>query len=216
MAVDPNSKIEAWTPMIRTSDMKYPVYLRDYLDEYKNVSIGSFVWESGMREVGYFKVHDVDIPVGDVVTEGKPVYSEEDDLWHKTWIVRDFTEEEIAHNLVASKEEARTRAYQIFENDQSFGISLDGDMFSVEDKEINNLRGTLESALKAESGEKFLIRKVDFSVLELTPQETVEKVTKILSERGKLHQTMLAHVKSIMEAPDKESIPSTPHTFLGE
>lgn len=215
MAVDPNSKIEAWTPMIRMSDMKYPVYLRDYLEEYKNVSIGSFVWESGMREVGYFKVHDVEVPVGDVVLEGKPVYNEEDELWYKSWTARDFNAEELAENLSRSKEDHRSRAYQVFSSDLTSGIPVDGDVISVEPREMINL-DAIRAYATANPEETIFIRKADFTVMELSASDAIAKVDEIHVATGKVQQTLLGYVKSVYDATVITDIPEVPTTFVGE
>lgn len=215
MAVDPNSKIEAWTPMIRMSDMKYPVYLRDYLEEYKNVSIGSFVWEAGMREVGYFKVHDVEVPVGDVVLEGKPVYNEDDELWYKTWVARDFTPEEVAENLVRAKEDHRIRAYQQYTSGLSTGVTVDGDVFSVEPRELINL-DTIKAYAQAHPDDNILIRKSDFGTLSLPSADAVEKINAIMIATGKVHQNLLTYVKSVYETTVITDIPEVPVTFVGE
>ena len=77
--------IQAWTPMIRMHDMRYPVYLSDFLADKTvgNVSIGSWVYEESMSPFDYFPVFDVDVPVGDVVTEGAPK-KDKDGKWYKT------------------------------------------------------------------------------------------------------------------------------------
>lgn len=215
MAVDPNSKIEAWTPMIRMSDMKYPVYLRDYLEEYKNVSIGSFVWEAGMREVGYFKVHDVEVPVGDVVLEGKPVYNEEDELWYKNWTARDFNEEELAGNLSRAKEDHRIRAYQVFSSDLTVGIPVGADVISVEPREMINL-DAIRAYATAHPDETIFIRKADFTVMELSASDAIAKVDEIHVATGKVQQTLLGYVKSVYDATVITDIPEVPTTFVGE
>lgn len=215
MAVDPSSKIEAWTPMIRMSDMKYPVYLRDYLDEYKNVSIGSFVWESGMREVGYFKVHDTEVPVGDVVIEGKPVYNEEDELWYKSWTARDFNEDELASNLARAKEDHRVRAYQVFSSDLAVGIPVGDDIISVETGEMTNL-DTIRAYASANPDETIFISKADFTVLELSASEAIAKVDAIRVATGKAQQTLLGYIKSVYDAALITDIPEVPTTFVGE
>lgn len=215
MAVDPNSKIEAWTPMIRMSDMKYPVYLRDYLEEYKNVSIGSFVWEAGMREVGYFKVHDVEVPVGDVVLEGKPVYNEEDELWYKNWTARDFNEDELAGNLARAKEDHRIRAYQVFSSDLTVGIPVGADVISVEPREMINL-DAIRAYATANPDETIFIRKADFTVMELSASDAIAKVDEIHVATGKVQQTLLGYVKSVYDATVITDIPEVPTTFVGE
>lgn len=216
MAVDPTSKVYSWTPMIRLSDMKYPVYLSDFLKEHTNVSIGSYVWEKDMRELwGYCMVHDSEIPVGDVVTEGKPELNEEDDLWYKTWIARDFTPEEVAENLALAKEDYRARAYQQYTSDLSSGVTVDGDVFSAEPKELINL-DTIKAYAQAYPEEDILIRKSDFSTLSLPSPQAIDKINEIMVATGKVHQNLLAYVKTVYDTEVITDIPEVPLTFVGE
>lgn len=216
MAVDPTSKVYAWTPMIRMSDMKYPVYLSDFLKEHTNVSIGSYVWEADMRDLwGYCMVHDSEIPVGDVVTEGTPKLNPEDDLWYKTWVARDFYPEEVAENLVRAKEDHRSRAYQQYTADLSAGVTVDGDTFSVEPRELINL-DTIKAYAQAHSDKDILIRKTDFSTLTLPSADAVAKIDAIMVATGKVHQNLLAYVKSVYDTTVITDIPEVPTTFVGE
>lgn len=216
MAVDPTSKVYAWTPMIRMSDMKYPVYLSDFLKEHTNVSIGSYVWEKDMRELwGYCMVHDSEVPVGDVVTEGTPELNPEDDLWYKTWTARDFSPEETAQNLARAKEDFRTRAYQQYTSDLQSGVTVGGDTFSVEPRELLNLE--LSKAFAFENSESnVFIRKADFTVLTLPSADAVVKIDEIMAATGKVHQNLLAYVKSVYETTLITDIPEVPVTFVGE
>lgn len=216
MAIDPTSKVYAWTPMIRLSDMKYPVYLSDFLKEHTNVSIGSYVWEKDMRELwGYCMVHDSETPVGDVVTEGPPEHNEEDDLWYKTWTARDFSNEETAGNLSQAKEDFRTRAYQQYTADLQFGVTVDGDTFSVEPRELLNLELSKAFAF-ANPESDVLLRKSDYTILTLPSADAVVKIDEIMAATGKVHQNLLAYVKTVYDTEVITDIPEVPVTFLGE
>lgn len=216
MAVDPTSKVYAWTPMIRLSDMKYPVYLTDFLKEHTNVSIGSYVWEADMRDLwGYCMVHDSEIPTGDVVTEGMPELNEEDDLWYKTWTARDFYPEEIAGNLARAKEEHRTRAYQQYTSDLSSGVTVNGDVFTVEPRELINL-DTIKAYAIDHPDEDILIRKSDFDTLSMPSADAVEKINAIMIATGKVHQNLLRYVKTVYDTEVITEIPEVPLTFVGE
>lgn len=214
MAVDPTSKVYYWTPMIRLSDMKYPVYLPDFLREHTNVSIGDFVWEADMREIwGYCMVHDTPAPGGDVVVEGHPVLSEEDDLWYKTWVSRDFTPEEVAENLRVAKETHRNFAYQQFTLDLIAGVTVDGEIFAVEPRELINL-DTIKAFAVANPTKDVLIRKSDFSVISLPSPDAVQMVDKIMIAAGTVQQNLLAYLKTVYETPLITDIPEVPTTFL--
>lgn len=215
MAIDPTSKIFTWTPMIRMSDMKYPVYLSDFLKEHTNVSIGDFVWEYEMAEIwNYFKVYDSEVPVGDVVTEGQPELKD-DGFWYKTWTVRDFYPEEVAENLTRAKEDRRTSAYQVFSSDLASGVSVDGDMFTVEPRELVNLQISRAYAV-ANPDETVFVRKADFSVLSLPSSDAVVKIDAIFAAAGQVQQSLLSYIKSVYESTLITDIPEVPSTFVGE
>lgn len=216
MAIDKTSKVYYNTPMIRMSDMKYPVYLSDFLKENTNVSIGDFVWEYDLAEIWkYFKVHDTEMPEGDVVTEGEPEYNPEDELWYKTWQSRDFTPEEIADNLATAKEVARIRSYQKYNDELSYGINVSGDVFNVETQELVNLQAVREFAIDNPET-TILLRKFDYSTLDLTATEAVDKIGDIFVAVGKVQQNLVAHIKTVYESTVIADIPEVPATFIGE
>lgn len=216
MAVDPNSKVYFDTPMLRISDMKYPVYLYDFLAEHTNVSIGSFVWEYAMRDDwGYYKVHDVEIPTGDVVTEGFPVLNPDDDLYYKTWIVRDFTPEEVAANLAAAKQERKNLAYQQFSTDLCNGITVDGEVYVVEPREVINLQTSRAFAV-ASPAQSVFIRKADFSVVQYTSSDAIAKIDQIIAATGKVQQNLLTYIKALYDTTVITDLPEVPASFLGE
>lgn len=216
MAIDKTSKIYGWDKMLRISDMAYPVYLSDFLKEHTNVSIGDFVWEYEFAEIwGYYLVHETPQPEGDVIIEGPPEYNEEEGLWFKTWTARDFTEEEIAGNLVRAKEEFRFQADFQYSNETSAGITLGEDTFPVDSSELALLTATRELAL-AKPDSTILIRKVDNTVLELSAADTLDKIGDIFATLAQANQNLLNYTRSVFAATSIETIPEIPSTFLGD
>lgn len=216
MAIDKTSKIYGWDKMLRISDMAYPVYLRDFLKEHTNVSIGDFVWEYEFAEIwGYYLVHETPQPEGDVVIEGPPEYNEEEGLWFKTWTARDFTEEEIAENLVRAKEEFRSQASFQYSNETLNGITLGQDTFPVDSNELALLTATRELAL-AKPDSTILLRKVDGTVLELSAADALDKIGDIFATLAQANQNLLNYTRSVFAATSIETIPEIPPTFLGD
>lgn len=216
MAIDKTSKIYGWDKMLRISDMAYPVYLSDFLKEHTNVSIGDFVWEYEFAEIwGYYLVHETPQPEGDVIIEGPPEYNEEEGLWFKTWTARDFTEEEIAENLVRAKEEFRFQADFQYSNETSAGITLGEDTFPVDSNELALLTATRELAL-AKPDSTILIRKVDNTVLELSAADALDKIGDIFATLAQANQNLLNYTRSVFAATSIETIPEIPSTFLGD
>lgn len=216
MAIDKTNKIYPWNQMLRISDMKYPVYFSDFLKEHTNVSIGDFVWEYEFAEIwGYFLVHDTPQPEGDVVVEGPPEYNEEEGLWFKTWVVRDFTEEEIADNLVRAKETFRSQASFQYSNETMSGIKVGDDYFPVDSNEVSLLIATRELAL-AKPDSQILLRKTDGTMLELSATDALDKIGDILAGLSQAYQNLLKYTLTVFAATSIESIPEIPTSFLGE
>ena len=48
-------QVQAWTPLIRTRDMKYPLYLSDFAADKTlgNISIGSCLYEEAFAAYAY-------------------------------------------------------------------------------------------------------------------------------------------------------------------
>lgn len=213
MPIDPTSKVEMWTPMIRTTDMKYPVYLRDFLREYPNISAGSFVWEIDMAPYNYYVAHEVPIPTGDVVTEGLPEYDEEEGMWYKTWDSRDFTTEEIATNLANAKDSLRITAYQLYSANILSGVVVEGETFVVEPREQVNIAGSRAYAV-ANPEQSILIRKGDYTSLTLPSSEAIAKLDQITVAAGKAHQKLLRYIDDLYQTAVITDLPPNPETFL--
>lgn len=206
-------KIENWTPMIRTADMAYPVYLSDFLAANPNISIGSFVYEENMAEFGYYPVHDVEVPTGDVVTEGAPI-QDENGTWFKTWNVREFTPEEIAQNLAFDKQAAVAQAKYVLHNDLLNGLQVGNDLFAVGGADMLFLHGTRVAALNADPSETFFIVKSDSSVMQLPAEDAVNKATEIITAHSAIYQRMLAYLDTVSKAQTKSEVPPFPTTFI--
>jgi hypothetical protein len=70
-----------------------------------NTSFPSVLTDEILNPIGFAIVHEVEKPVGDVVSEGDPVLDEITGKWYQTWEVRDFTPDEVADNLEAERQE---------------------------------------------------------------------------------------------------------------
>lgn len=205
-------KIYGWTPMIRMSDMRYPVYLADYRAEYPNVSIGSFVYAVGMAEVGYHAVYDVPMPQGDVVTEGLPELRE-DGFWYRTWNVRDFTEEELADNLTREKEQLIYSAKSNFENENMGGVEVDGSFYSVDSNSLSLYHSILSVAELAEDDQLFSLLTYDNKVIEHLRLDVIELIKEIISVYVESYNNMGTFIKEVNIAKNMEELPSVPESF---
>lgn len=204
-------KIYGWTPMIRMSDMRYPVYLSDYRAEYPNVSIGSFVYAVGMAEVGYHAVYDVPMPEGDVVVEGAPELRE-DGFWYRTWSARDFTEQEIADNLAREKEQRINEARMLLDNERYQGILIDGKHYQTDAQSFTYYNSL--SAVATEAPEEvFHLVTSNNQVQEFFGEEIVLHIKEIHKANAKIYDEFAKLVKAITQANSSEEIPQVPSSF---
>lgn len=196
--------------MIRMSDMKYPVYIRDFREEYRNVSIGDWVFEEAMKDFEYYLVRDGEIPVNDVVTEGYPTFDEEKQQWFKKWFARPFTPEEVAANLAAAKQLLAVNSYYIFSEDLASGVPVEGELYNVEPREIASLQTVLNSLPTSGT---VLVKTLNFQIKELPVAEAKVLIEKIFAARYKLQQSHLKYLQEVDSTALKENLPENPLTF---
>lgn len=96
------SEINHSTALIDVKTKDYPLYLKDISPrlEYPT-SLGPGIDPGVLLELGYAVVEHTEIPNKDVVTEGAPELV--DGVWKRTWVCREFNEEELASRLEQTK-----------------------------------------------------------------------------------------------------------------
>lgn len=104
-------KVTASTLLINVVTSEYPVSLLKVRQDNPNISFAAEPEDSVLDDLGYSVVHRVDAPAGDVVTEGAPEYV--DGAWRQTWVVREFTAEELAAQLQARKSDMTQQIDQL-------------------------------------------------------------------------------------------------------
>lgn len=90
------------TRLINTVTKAYPVFLQELNTKIPNACFPDEIDSEGLESFDYVPVALVERPVGDVVTELPPVLVE--GVWTQAWDVRNYTPEEAAPILAASKE----------------------------------------------------------------------------------------------------------------
>lgn len=90
----------------------------------ENVSLPRNPSDADLARLGYARIHPTPRPTGDVVTQGQP--EQRDGKWYQTWIVREFTAEELEQRrldretrLLADLEDARKAA-------EAEGVNING------------------------------------------------------------------------------------------
>lgn len=98
--------VDTSTPLIRPegpNGMEWPVYLRDAMRAFPNVSFSLEQEEENLVPFGYYPLHQGTVPVGDVVTQITPILI--DGKWTRQYESRDYSPEEKAEMLAAARTE---------------------------------------------------------------------------------------------------------------
>lgn len=212
--------VYGYTPLIRTSDGKYPVYLDDFRSDNPYTSIGTWIYSENLVEYGYFPVIPTDVPSGDVVTEGAPHFNDETQEWEQTWNVRDFTPEEIAANLSSAKSDKKSQAQSVLNNDLNTGIPYpyDGTSYTVRVKgfdlaTILTIKNVLDND-SDQTSEVYPFRFVDGYKADFTYTE----MNNLISEVSRTHYALMkrywAYLDEVDQASSIENIPTLPESFL--
>lgn len=208
------------TPLIRSSDGKYPVYLSDFLSDNPNVSIGSFIYSENLVEFGYFPVIPVDKPAGDVVVEGPPRFDDQTQEWFQTWTSRDFTQEEIAANLLSAKTQRKFDAQLVLTQDLNTGIPypFDGESYKVRIKGFDiatllSIKVVLEDD-GDQSSEVYPFRFIDGYKSDFTHTEMLALVKGVTRANYNLMKTYWAYLDQVDQSPTIGDIPALPNSFL--
>jgi len=212
--------VYSYTPLIRTSDGKYPVFLAHFRADNPNVSIGSWIYSENLVEFGYFPVIPKEMPVGDVVTEGAPEFNDQTQEWEQTWSVRDFTPEEIVANLVAAKDGRKSEAQAVLSEDLNLGIPYPYDEreYQVRVKSFDlatlvTIKNVLEEDGEA-STDSYPFQFLDGYKADFTHEEMSELINSVSRSHYNLMKTYWAYIDQVDQSPDIESIPELPQSFL--
>lgn len=212
--------VYAYTPLIRTSDLRYPVYLSDFRSDNPNVSIGSWIYSENLVEFGYFPVIPKDMPTGDVVTEVAPTFNEETQQWEQTWEVRDFTPEEIEKNLQEAKTARNNEAQNIFAQDLDLGLPypVDGSTYKVRVKTFDmasllSIKNVI-SITEPTDGETFPFKFLDGYKEDFTRQEMITLIDEMTKAHYALLKNYWEYLDSVNTATTIPAIPELPSTFL--
>jgi hypothetical protein len=109
------------TRLIHIPTGDYPVYLRDLNTRIENACINPDRIDSeALVDFGYAPVVEVDMPPGDVVSEGAPELV--DGVYKRTWIIREHTPVEEAALLKQAKDTALVAIEQLRVNEFRDGV----------------------------------------------------------------------------------------------
>lgn len=212
--------VYSYTPMIRSSDGRYPVYLADFRADNPNVSIGTWIYSENLVEFGYFPVIPVTPPTGDVVTEGIPHFNDQTQQWEQTWNSRDFTPEEIAANLESAKQSYKAEAQNILSRDLEAGIPypVDNVEYKVRVKSFDLATlVSIKTVLEADGGqstEVYPFRFLDGYKSDFTHTEMKDLVTQVSRAQYEMMKSYWSYLDQVEQASTIATIPALPDSFL--
>lgn len=189
---------------------KYPVYIEDARNEYRNVSFSSTQEEEQMVPFGYYPVLDVEIPTGDVVTEAFPVKGE-DGKWRRAYDVRDFTQEELDEKLRQAKSEAVMHADYEGQSIQGRNVEVEIDKkkypfsLSIQSRQVLGELVLLAYMDTELSG--FTVRTANNVNLELTREQLFEVTKTVIGETHRLQEAVYEYIDLIEVVTEIEDMP---------
>lgn len=212
------SIVYSYTQLIKPSTMEYPKYFIDVRKEFTNTSFPAEPQEEVLEPFGYFVIHEVTQPQGDVVTYGVPAEGE-DGKWYQTWIVTPFTPEQIAENLMYAKLNAQAQANDVINTDMEIGFSysLDEETFqiSIRYTDISFMRSVIKTIVDDGSDEALYPFKFASGYKpDFTRQQLVDIVNLSAQTQYELMKKYWAYFNDVELSLTKEDIPPCPETFL--
>lgn len=212
-----NTLIYDWMPLIRLSNGSYPVYMPQVRSSNTQSSFPIPVKAFMILPFDVMPVYDSERPSGDVVTEGTPEFNEQDGKWYKTWNVRDFTEEEIAENLMMAKQDTLGTAQNTVSNDVWSGMpySLNGVDYVVDvaSEKLNLLVSVKSLAKDAQETEMFPYSFNGDIVVDLTKQEFLDMWQSVTTNLYNTYKSYWQFRDEVNAVTLIENIPEVPATF---
>lgn len=207
------------TPLIRTTDMLYPLFLRDFRKQYPNVtmtvnSIDAYV----VAEYNYIEVRLATPPTeGDVITEGKPEFRD-DELWYQTWDVRPYNDDEIASNLFNAKESGMYSGNELFNLDLVNGVKVthsDVDyLVAATPGDRADWGIALATLMNKDNTEVYVVRTTT-GFLSMTVAEATVFYHAAIDAYYQLATAYYTYVDLIKNATLITDVPELPMTFVG-
>lgn len=205
-----------YTPLLRLSDGKYPVFYPQVRKENPSVMFPYPYNELFMVDWGYKVVNEVELPSGDVITEGVPELRE-DGNYYKTYTSRPFNEQEVAQNLINAKNTLIYQADSLFDFEllRSFTFNK-GDINKPVHVSGRNmlLWENMVNTMTAEGLDSAIIRFQDDTFLTMSLQEVKEFYAQMSLKLFNMRKNCWAFIESVQAVEDINDLPVTPETFM--
>lgn len=126
IASTPLVKIKNGAVVVSDDGQSWVKYMSDM---YRDPDVGNVSFSTATNEIflvpyGYFPLHDVTRPTGDVVNETLPAYNETTAQWERTYSSRAYNDDELAANLADAKMMASSMASDQYQGESSAGYPV--------------------------------------------------------------------------------------------
>lgn len=206
-----------YTPLIRMTDLSWPVYFSAVRAENPNTGFPYPCKDYILEGYGYAVIFDSPIPEGDVVTEITPVQAA-DGKFYRTYSVRDFNEEEAAADLLQRKQTQAASLYNIFSQDSYNGITVTFSgktyVFQMTADGVNWLQTIKGMAERGADNATYRVNLKDGVTPPLSKTDTISLINTAFNSWGQVLQSYLTVLEETYAATSKQTLPAVPDTFV--
>ncbi len=208
-----------YSPLIRLSDEKYPVFFPEVRAENPNTSFPIPIRDYILLPFGYKPVIPTEPSEGDVITEAKPELRE-DGNYYQSWNVRGYTEEERLAALKFAQNNILSDAIYVYNRDKTEGstIGFNGENYlvSLSDQEIAfllSIKFLLNSPSGVQIEEPFTYKFLDNAIVSLTKDEFLSLLNEIFKINYNLAKRYWAFINTVNTTEIQSELPTVPVTF---
>lgn len=205
-----------YIPLIRLSDLAYPIYMPAVRAANTNTSFPIPIRDDILLPWGYKPVRESEKPPGDVITQGKPELRD-DGEYYKTWIARDFTEEEIAQNLADAKQILIDDGINTLGMDIGMGISYNFSgndyLVSVGQDQMTLLLAIKTIAKDSNDGTEFSYRFQGGELVSMNKEEFLTMLNYIFTVIYTANKNLWVFIEEVNSKNTLQELPELPSTF---
>lgn len=206
-----------YTPLINMADLSWPIYFPAIRASNTNISYPYPCRDYILEEFGYAVIFDSPIPDGDVITEVTPVQGA-DGKFYRTYVVRDFDEEEAAADLAQRKQGQAANLYNIFIQDGFTGITVAyaGTNYTLQMTAdgVALLNIIKAAATSGSATDTYLVNLKEGVSAPLNKSDALGLIDAAMKQWGVVVQNYLTVLKATYEATSKQNLPAVPNTFI--
>lgn len=210
------------TRLLNTETGEYPVYLQELSSKTPNTCFPSVIDSEALVDFNYVPVMDVEMPQGDVITEGSPVLI--DGVYKRNWIVRNHTPEEYAGLLQQAKDANLVAIENLRVSQFKIGFphlfGVNGDLYHVQVRDTDRVNILSYRVLAKEAlSENNSAFRVEFRMYEnisvtMTAEEMVEMANASATQVLIGYKTIWNLKAATLNATVLEDVPTLPESIF--